>query len=499
MAYHTSIQQQLAEIEKADQGKTRKKILILGAGMAGLAAGYELLQRGHQVQIFEASPRLGGRVWTQRFKNGQYGELGAMRIPAAHDYTRHYIKQLKLQLRTFVNSNPTTFRDFEGTICRAKVGGQKIGDLFDLSKRDREAIRKENDLDAIYLQMMQEVLSYLDDADKTQLFGHGPLSAKLNYLDKSLLQTLLDRADTYDAVRLMGKATVLDDYWHCSTIMFLREEIEGAFVGLEEIPGGMERLPNALADAPLADGTTLRNHITYAREVCSIDQEDQGITITFKQDGRLDTATFPYVLCTIPFSVLRRINIKGLSGGKKILDAIQGMSYHSATKVLVNCTQRFWEQDPQGKIYGGASLADAITRMTFYPSDNADQKNQSISKGPGVLLGSYSWGATARRLGVLSRQERGEVVVDKIRRFHPQLRDYLDPEEPYASMAWDNYPFAAGAFSSPSPHDLPMFFPAASQPAGRLFFAGEHLSPYSTWIQGSLWSALQAVRQIVVA
>ena len=137
--------------------------------------------------------------------------------------------------------------------------------------------------------------------------------------------------------------------------------------------------------------------------------------------------------------------------------------------------------------------------MTFYPSDNAIEKNKEISKGPGVLLGSYTWGADARRLGVLSRQERGELVVNKVGHFHPHIRKYLDAKEPYESMAWDQYPFAVGAFSSPNPKDIQRFFPGASQPAGRLFFAGEHLSPYPTWIQGALWSALQAVMQIVIA
>jgi monoamine oxidase len=505
MNYHTSIEQQLSQINNEDKGRPRKKILILGAGMAGLSAGYELAQQGHQVQIFEASSRLGGRVWTHRFQNGQHGELGAMRIPASHDYTRHYIKQFKLKLRKFINTNLETFRDFEGTLCRAKDASQKIGNLFDLSKRDRDAIHKE-DHDAIYLRIMQDVLSNLEEAEKAQLFGHGPLSDKLNRLDtQSLLQTLRHYADTDDAVRLMGKATILDDYWHRSTIIFMREEIEEAFVDLEEIQDGMDCLPKALADARLLDGTTLQNHILFSKEVSSIEYENEGVTVTFKQDGKLDKVTSPYVLCTIPFSVLRRIDIKGLPGSKKVKDAIQGLGYHSSTKVLVNCKQRFWELDRENPIYGGASLSDSIARMTFYPSDNAPDNaiaqnpNSEISNGPGVLLGSYTWGADARCLGVLSPQELGEVVVDKVGRFHPQIRDYLDSEEPYKSMAWDRYSFAAGAFSSPNPNEIQMFFPEVSQPAGRLFFAGEHLSPFPTWIQGALWSALQAVKQIVLA
>lgn len=499
MNYHTPIEQQLSAIESEDMGRPRKNILILGAGMAGLAAGYELAQRGHQVTIFEAeNSRLGGRVFTHRFQNGQYGELGAMRVPTSHDYTRYYIQQRKLKLRSFINTGSETFRDFEGTLCRAKDIPQQIGNLFNLSQRDLDAIKKNDDHDAVYLRIMQDVLASFDDAEKAQLFGRGPLSDKLNRLDtQSLLQTLRHYADTDDAIRLMGKATILDDYWHRSTILFMREELEGAFSGLEEIQGGMDCLPKSVADAPLPDGMTLRNHISFSKEVSAIECGTEGITVTFKQQGKLDKVTFPYVLCTIPFSVLRRIDIKGSSGSKKIKDAIQGLSYHSSTKVLVNCEQRFWEL--QDGIYGGASLSDSIARMTFYPSDNAEARDQNISSGPGVLLGSYTWGSDARRLSALSLQERGELVIDKVGRFHPQIRDYLDSEEPYASIAWDQYSFAAGAFSSPSPNDLQIFFPGADQHAGRLFFAGEHLSPYPTWIQGALWSALQAVMQIVLA
>src|SRR5690349_15438859 len=91
---------QLARIARVDNGKPRKKVVILGAGMAGLSAAYELTKLGHSVSVIEATNRPGGRVWTKRFKStGQYHELGAMRIPASHDYTRHYIHVVGLQKR----------------------------------------------------------------------------------------------------------------------------------------------------------------------------------------------------------------------------------------------------------------------------------------------------------------------------------------------------------------------------------------------------------------
>src|SRR5262245_35031185 len=69
-------------------------VVILGAGLAGLCAAYELERRGHRAVILEAEPRhVGGRARTLRFEDGLYGEAGAMRIPVSHDLTRHYVKE----------------------------------------------------------------------------------------------------------------------------------------------------------------------------------------------------------------------------------------------------------------------------------------------------------------------------------------------------------------------------------------------------------------------
>src|SRR6184192_4099382 len=80
-----------------------KKIIIIGAGMAGLSAGYELSQAGHDVTILEARTRPGGRVQTLRepFSDGLYAEAGAARIPDNHDLTLHYVKHFGLTLVPF--------------------------------------------------------------------------------------------------------------------------------------------------------------------------------------------------------------------------------------------------------------------------------------------------------------------------------------------------------------------------------------------------------------
>src|SRR5206468_1331349 len=75
-----------------------------------------------------------------------------------------------------------------------------------------------------------------------------------------------------------------------------------------------------------------------------------------------------HVICTIPFSVFRRLDITGFSDQK--MKSIRNLSYASSTKVLIHCRERFWERHPYD-IFGGASISDQIIRSTYYPSDNA--------------------------------------------------------------------------------------------------------------------------------
>ena len=88
-------------------GSPAKKVLILGAGMAGLVAGYELSKLGHDVTLLEARPRPGGRVFTLRepFADGLYAEAGAARIRDNHSLTLKYVNMFNLPLEPFYPSN----------------------------------------------------------------------------------------------------------------------------------------------------------------------------------------------------------------------------------------------------------------------------------------------------------------------------------------------------------------------------------------------------------
>jgi len=95
--------------------QTAKRVIIVGGGVAGLVAAFELRRQGHEPLVLEAQHRVGGRVKTIRdFAPGLHAEAGAMRIPRVHDLTLAYCELFGLPLRPFVMGNPKTLVFIDG-------------------------------------------------------------------------------------------------------------------------------------------------------------------------------------------------------------------------------------------------------------------------------------------------------------------------------------------------------------------------------------------------
>ena len=93
-----------------------KRVIVIGAGMAGLTAAYELQRAGHDVIVLEAQQRVGGRVYTMRepFTHGLYAEVGAMRLPRTHHLTMAYIDKFKIKTSAFTMGNPKAYYYLNG-------------------------------------------------------------------------------------------------------------------------------------------------------------------------------------------------------------------------------------------------------------------------------------------------------------------------------------------------------------------------------------------------
>lgn len=462
-----------------------KRVTILGAGITGLVAAYELERLGHQVDIMEGSPRIGGRIWTHRFGEGPeapYGELGAMRIPRDHEYVLHYVRAMGLddRLCKFVTifEEHNALLNIHGTVFR----------ILDAAAETLQTCYRELFLDERYSENTRLFAAWLKLI--VDAIGSGELRECLEQDLSSHLMDELDRLDLRPFISSQGKAIDLHTFIKthpnfrekCSKALdlFLSDILIETSHDLLQLQGGMDQLTNRLAEA-------VNGPIRCNQEVVALRVLEDGVEVSWLEEGRLYTRNCDYVLCTIPFSVLRKLELSGFDNDK--LTTIDNTVYWPATKVLFHCARPFWEE---AGIFGGASFSDAGIRQIYYPS----VKNNS-SQGS-VLLASYTIGDDAEYLGTLSEQDRNIYVKNALSQLHPEI-ETPGMLSDTTTIAWSNYKWSAGGCSVPWNHNMSYEYQShqdIAKPQKTLFFAGEHCSRLPAWMQGSIESALQAVHDI---
>lgn len=446
------------------------RVLVLGGGMAGLTAAFELRRRGFEVTILEAQPRVGGRIQTLRepFSAGLSGEAGAMRIPRAHDLVLRYIERFHLPTVPFVMENPNTFVAFNGTRIRRGA--------FDSAAHagDFELQPGETDL-PIGERWEREIAPLL-----ATIREHGDLGweeVASQYDQYSLAEFLESRGWSQGAIELWGLLTHMEPFMNSAFLEVLREEAGRWFTDVVTIPGGMDRLPRAF----LAElGGCIRNGM----RVIAIHQSQEGVQVRCRTVAGEHLFTADRAVITIPFSLLRHIEITpALSRGKQ--RAIRTLSYDAATKIFFQCRRRFWEEDDG--ISGGVSVTDLPIRTVYYPAGGEPG-------GRGVLLASYTWAEDARRWGTLSPEERLAQAIENLQVIHPAVRQEF---ELGASKVWHQDEFAGGAYALFEPGQQTHLYRHIIAPEGRLHFAGEHASLAHGWVQGAVESGLRCVAEIL--
>jgi monoamine oxidase len=445
-----------------------RRVVVIGAGLAGLVTAYELKRQGHHVTVLEAQNRVGGRAHTiRRFAPGLYAEAGAMRIPRAHDLTLEYCRLFDLPLRPFVMGNPKGLVYLNGERLTMEAANAEPSRLpFTLADHERGRTPDELWESAI--------------GDLRAMVEHEGQSAWLEIVKKydqfSLYEFLREKGWSEGAIEYYTVMNFLEADMHNAVVEILREDIGKAYVDMQEIVGGMDRLPNAFFGE-------LHREVHLGAEVFAIDQEPGSVVVHYKTEAGRYRAVGDYAVCTVPFSVLRTIEtVQPFSHEKR--RAIRQLNYHASTKIVFQVRQRIWEKDDG--IVGGATVTDLPVRRLNYPTPDPSTER-------GVLLASYTWGQDALQWGAMDEETRLEEALDDVARIHPGIRDVY---ETGASHAWYSDRWARGAFAMFAPEQQTELQPAIVQPEGRVLFAGEHCSLYHAWIQGALESGIRAARQI---
>ena len=437
-----------------------RHILILGAGAAGLAAALKLREMGHEVTILEARTRPGGRIHTLRepFSDGLYAEAGAGRIPATHDLTLAYVKRFKLELDPFWPQSGAEVYLWRGARQAVPRGGEP--DLYRLRVEFTPRERKVGfgGLSKLYVDRVLEEIRSLPKAG-------WPFPGFDRYKDISFGEFLRRQGASSDAILYLSQGFEDD-----SLLDFAHDTISHVPT-MWKIRGGNDLLPRAMA-------RSLREHIRYGAEIRRIEQSPGGVRVTFVAGGAPHVASADRVICTIPFPVLRDIDVLPAWSDRKAA-AIRNLYLSPVTRVFVQTKTRSWER----KGLNGFATVDQPMEL-WSPTHN-----QPGTRG---ILMSYMYERMARDYSAKTPQVRIDRTIELFERVHPGVREDF---ETAATWSWSDEPYSRGAFTTVRAGEFPQLAHVAT-PEGRVHFAGEHASPWLGWIQGALHSGLRAANEV---
>ncbi len=478
-----------------------KRVVILGAGIAGLVAAYELDKMGYECTILEATTRAGGRNFTVRrgdvieeFNSMQqvdfdeedylYANMGPARIPYHHQTILSYCKEFGVGLEVIVNDNRGAF--FQGTdfndnmpVTGREIHAAQRGYIAELLTKavDQNALDGELSMeDKERLLAMLGTFGDLSDGVYSGSDRAGYEMGMYGYIHKALGGKMAVDPLGLDQVLKFNEAL---DGWGNYFLLWGHDLDQQAT--LFQPVGGMDKIVEAFK---MRVGHLIR-YESVVEEISN--QSAGGVRVAYSYRGAMMEAFHAdYAICTIPATVLKDIPN---NFSMETQDEIEATRYDSAVKVAFQAKRRFWEEDDH--IYGGISwttLSD-ITQI-WYPSNG-------YHRDKGIILGAYILGAkvpdlgheAALRFADMSPAQRREATIVAGERIHPGYRGELESD---ASIAWSKVPFQKGSW--PGFDKIPV--KALQVPDGAVYFAGDLTSALSGWQEGSALSALAAVEAI---
>jgi monoamine oxidase len=470
------------------------KVVILGGGIAGLVAAYEMGKAGYSCTVLEARPRPGGRNWTVRngtkieFKNGvsqtaswedaSYFNAGPARLPSTHKTMLGYCKELGVPLEVEVNTSRSSLLQSD-----AAFGGKAIEQreaINDTRGHVSELLAKCIRKDALDQEISKE------DREKmlTFLRTYGDLKADYSYTgsERSGVSRLPGAGPDTEVLRPpLDMHALLDaDFWQG----MLFEEMFDMQATMFQPVGGMDRIPYAFA-AKLGD------IVQYGAPVQEIRKTEQGVRVgyTDSKSGATKTIEADYCICALPITILKTIPN---DFSPRVKQAIAEVGYDSAYKVAWE-SRRFWEQDYN--LYGGLSfVVKGPVNLLWYPS-------WKLFSDKGVLVAGYgveNYSEFGKLPSVAAKVDASRAAVEKLHPGHgKELKNPM-------YVNWGEIPYNLGSWVGRGPNYVPgramQYYEGPYkefiQPDDRIYFSGDHCSHIIGWQEGAALASHRAINMI---
>lgn len=442
-----------------------KSVVILGGGLAGLSAAYELKKAGHTVTVLEARKQPGGRVRTLReFDDGLYAEAGPIAFPQNHAFTWGYAEEFGLPVRLALRLGLESVAHIQGEFFRIGANTQIP---LDLKPSERQA--GINGLPLLYLQ------DYMREVGNPRR-GNWP-NDTLRAIDSMSLRELLKQQGASDAAIAILEASQLGilgfGFDSVSAMDGVVTEAIATGAPFYEFVDGNDLLASALKKR-------VKKQFRKQAVVKRIEHSDTGVAVFYEQGGITQTLTADYAVCTLPFPVLKDIEIfPAFSEDKR--RAIDELKLTPVTRTYLQFRRRVWEESK----LDGYGITDLNIQNTYSPT-----LTQSGTRG---ILASYTGGQRALDFGAMTESARQDATLRGVTRLFGNMNKQF---ERGVSQVWHDDPWAKGAFAYFEPGQMATLLPVAQRAEGRIHFAGEHTSAWHGWMNGALESGNRAAEEI---
>jgi len=437
-----------------------KECIVIGSGLAGLAAAYRLSLKRWKVTVLEATSRVGGRVMTYRFSGAPdlNCELGGEWIGTDHKEMRRLCAKLHLPLQKHQYAN--SFWSQQG---RPRFFAPGAWCMSNASRKIWGKFQK---------QFKGPAPGDLRQLDKLDWW------AKLSELgfdrDDLLRRDLMDSTDFGETIRMNSAYTAATEY-----LSSPGQRVNDTDEMDSKVRGGNERLVHALADAIGC------HNIRMNCEVTKITQPRGRVVVAIR--GQTSVVA-DFCICAIPAHCLVRIRW-GRRPPKDKIAAAKQLQYARITKSAVLCGRRFWPQPKKGGFSVCTSLA----------SDFCFDSTQGQGGKRGILC-SYAVGDKADDIASSPLAElKNWIVEDVAHAFGLPWRPDTSGHVALAiqRQAWQADPFTGGAYAFYRPGQWFTVRNALAQPFGRVFFAGEHIADWQGFMEGAVVTGKDAADDVM--